>query len=182
MGMIESYFDLWEAEVALTGSAKNHVREQMKACLENYLYNNYPDVTEDKMKIIYLKRDFESDLLPITVAKAVGCDVELVNRYRHTHDRGVIKTGKAERGAITAPQRTDILERDDYECVRCGVPAYEQDLQLHHIIPKKAGGSDYDENLAHLCMKCHVKAHCGDFSLGKVSYGSIQEFWRDFAE
>lgn len=38
-------------------------------------------------------------------------------------------------------------------CLLCGLPFQE----IHHIIPKKAGGSDKDENLIPLCHKCHRK-------------------------
>lgn len=35
-------------------------------------------------------------------------------------------------------------------------------MQLHRILPIKAGGEDKEENLLCLCPNCHIKIHCGD--------------------
>ena len=41
-------------------------------------------------------------------------------------------------------------------CVACGATG---DLQHHHLIPKKAGGSDDETNLITLCTVCHHRIH-----------------------
>ena len=38
-------------------------------------------------------------------------------------------------------------------CVAC---LFESRLTQHHIVPKKAGGSDNPSNLAYLCFNCHA--------------------------
>lgn len=49
-----------------------------------------------------------------------------------------------------------ILKRDGYKCVGCG---NTRRLQVHHIIPVSAGGSDDPSNLITLCSDCHEQIH-----------------------
>jgi hypothetical protein len=70
--------------------------------------------------------------------------------------------------------RRHVLERDGWECVRCNtVPESEQ---IHHIIPPRQGGGSDGENLALLCMDCHLDAHEGWFANPPI-YDSREEFW-----
>jgi len=58
--------------------------------------------------------------------------------------------------------RQKVLERDDYQCQRCGVsPEEENALHIHHIEPRSLGGSDDLENLETLCEECHKETHSG---------------------
>lgn len=54
-------------------------------------------------------------------------------------------------------RRQEILQRDDFECRRCGDDS--DGLHVHHITPVDEGGSDDHENLKTLCPSCHRKAH-----------------------
>ena len=53
------------------------------------------------------------------------------------------------------------LERANHECAFCGVTneQHEQDtgkgLDVHHVLPRSAGGSDKPSNLLAVCRKCH---------------------------
>lgn len=49
-----------------------------------------------------------------------------------------------------------VLLRDNYTCQSCGV--FTQN-DPHHIIFRSQGGSDTEENLITLCVRCHAKAH-----------------------
>lgn len=51
-----------------------------------------------------------------------------------------------------------IKERDGEKCVDCGATG---NLEVHHIIPRKDGGSDHPANLKTLCHDCHWKYHRG---------------------
>lgn len=60
--------------------------------------------------------------------------------------------------------REQALRRDDHTCQRCGdavggkqhaVP----DAEVHHLIPRAAGGPDVVENLVTLCSVCHKRVH-----------------------
>lgn len=50
--------------------------------------------------------------------------------------------------------RMSIRARDGYKCCRCGETKQNR-LTLHHIIPRKEGGTNNDGNLMTLCRKCH---------------------------
>lgn len=50
--------------------------------------------------------------------------------------------------------RQKVLERDDHECHFC---ESEENLHVHHIIPRKADGSDKPYNLKTVCGSCHKK-------------------------
>jgi hypothetical protein len=52
--------------------------------------------------------------------------------------------------------RSAILNRDDYRCQECG---YYKHLEVHHIIPRRKGGTDEASNLITLCVRCHRKKH-----------------------
>jgi 5-methylcytosine-specific restriction endonuclease McrA len=49
-----------------------------------------------------------------------------------------------------------ILKRNNFKCYFCGST---DNIQLHHIIPKRLGGTSDPENLIPLCDNCHKKLH-----------------------
>lgn len=57
--------------------------------------------------------------------------------------------------------RNQILERDAYTCADCGAerggPGVR--LQVHHVVPRAAGGKDVPENLITLCANDHAGRH-----------------------
>lgn len=62
--------------------------------------------------------------------------------------------------------RREALERDDFECARCGMSREEhderfsRDLEAHHITPVFDGGEKFDvDNLVTLCQPCHKRTH-----------------------
>ena len=52
-----------------------------------------------------------------------------------------------------------VLHRDNHKCQYCW--ATEVELQVHHKIQRKDGGTDKPSNLITLCKKCHVNHHKG---------------------
>ena len=52
--------------------------------------------------------------------------------------------------------RLAVYRRDGYLCALCGNGGH---LQIHHAIPRAAGGSDFVENLITLCPRCHAAVH-----------------------
>jgi HNH endonuclease len=62
---------------------------------------------------------------------------------------------------LTAEQRTRILERDGYRCVKCGwgvgdPPTHgKRFVEVHHKIAVQDGGGSDDANLETLCNACH---------------------------
>lgn len=63
-----------------------------------------------------------------------------------------------------------VLDRDKYTCQNCKGKSKDKRLEVHHIVFKKDGGSDEQENLITLCKACHDSLHKGDIVLngGKV--------------
>ena len=53
-----------------------------------------------------------------------------------------------------------ILNRLGIKCFKCGWG--EASCDIHHIIPKKIGGTDDPNNLTVLCPNCHRVAHAKD--------------------
>ena len=73
--------------------------------------------------------------------------------------------------------RKKVLKRDNFRCrgnvaivQRCS----EKATDIHHIIPKKDGGSDTPQNLVSLCKKHHLIA---DNTFKKYGLTRIAKIW-----
>ena len=62
--------------------------------------------------------------------------------------------------------RQRILKRDSYCCQQCGQDNGK--LHVDHIIPRRLGGTDNDQNLQVLCQKCNLSKGGRFFSIGKT--------------
>jgi hypothetical protein len=51
--------------------------------------------------------------------------------------------------------RTEVLKRDNYRCVNCGMTGKE--LHVHHVVSRSEGGTNDLSNLVTLCSDCHSK-------------------------
>ena len=51
--------------------------------------------------------------------------------------------------------RWHVFERDSYTCILCSAWASD----LHHVIPRSQGGSNYPDNLVSLCRCHHMVIH-----------------------
>jgi 5-methylcytosine-specific restriction endonuclease McrA len=73
---------------------------------------------------------------------------------------------------VPSAVRDSVLERDDYQCQRCG--SYDN-LHLHHVVPRSLV---FDEtkhspnNLVTVCFWCHRAIHDG-----KVLVRRIEDTW-----
>ena len=52
--------------------------------------------------------------------------------------------------------RRGVYKRDGWRCALCDST---DGIQIHHVIPRGEGGSDFPENLITLCWRCHALAH-----------------------
>lgn len=75
-----------------------------------------------------------------------------VTRTRFTEDRQPISRGL----------RIVVYKRDNFCCVWCGSPRH---LELDHVVPWSAGGSDTFDNLRTLCHDCNSYRSNQGFSL-----------------
>ena len=77
---------------------------------------------------------------------------------------------------LTQSTRQEVFDRRGHECIFCGVTGeqhkqeYNRDLDVHHVIPSRKGGSDDPENLIPVCIGCHrtIEATQGE-ALGRIA-------------
>ncbi len=55
--------------------------------------------------------------------------------------------------------RDAVLARDQNTCVSCGIVPEAGEADIHHLIPRSAGGLDDPSNLITLCDGCHAARH-----------------------
>jgi hypothetical protein len=63
-----------------------------------------------------------------------------------------------KRSSIRLKDRTAVLKRDGYRCVKCGAsPKKDSSVTLHvdHIVPDSKGGTSELDNLQTLCFDCN---------------------------
>jgi hypothetical protein len=65
----------------------------------------------------------------------------------------MIEDGK--RIFLTKSERFDILKRDGFRCVYCGITSADTQLEIDHIVPIGKNGSTKTENLAAACNLCN---------------------------
>lgn len=57
-------------------------------------------------------------------------------------------------------RRQSVYERDEYTCQNCGRTVNNSgELEAHHIVPVKNGGSHSQSNLVAMCVDCHNAIH-----------------------
>ena len=75
---------------------------------------------------------------------------------KETHSAKKKKKRMKRRKKISRAVRETVIKRDNMRCVKCG---NRHNLQVHHIIHRKHGGSDEASNLITLCAACHAQEH-----------------------
>lgn len=76
-----------------------------------------------------------------------------------------------ERHPLDPALRQAVLARDDFTCKCCGLRMVGARLGLiavHHLLPVHVGGKDVLENLATLCLNCHVSLHVMERNGGSI--------------
>jgi len=81
-----------------------------------------------------------------TVGEALRCDA--VERDERGYNRATIPPAV----------RRQVLDRDGHRCTTPGCSA-SRFLEVHHVIARRAGGSNRPQNLVTLCHRCHRAAH-----------------------
>lgn len=52
--------------------------------------------------------------------------------------------------------RKEVYRRDGFRCALCDDT---RGLQIHHVVSRGQGGTNYPQNLITLCWRCHAVAH-----------------------
>ncbi len=96
------------------------------------------------------------------------------SQYGEVYD--YVSSGSAEETSISwNTAKLIALERDEYKCRICGkAPMISEDkegvsrlrveVEVHHIVPRIAGGSDSSKNLVTLCKDCHIKTFKNNYT------------------
>ncbi len=87
-------------------------------------------------------------LLPMSSAEAAVAEC----------DARVLVPGERNRATIPPALRREVLARDRHRCrvKGCGRAHF---LEVHHLVPRSAGGENRPENLVTLCASCHRLLH-----------------------
>ena len=72
---------------------------------------------------------------------------------------GAILIASPERSPDWTKVRESVLLRDNHRCVECGIWCRDFDADVHHLLPRSAGGNDEPSNLVTLCDGCHAAHH-----------------------
>jgi ATP-dependent DNA helicase RecQ len=73
--------------------------------------------------------------------------------------RRVGRKRTAEEEAAWQAVRQIVLRRDEWRCVDCRQRPPRNELDVHHLIPRAAGGQDVPWNCVTLCDGCHAGRH-----------------------
>lgn len=68
---------------------------------------------------------------------------------------------------LTKTVRKAVYKRDGYRCALCDSTA---GIQIHHVVLRSQGGTDYPQNLITLCWRCHAVVH----GTALPEYGDVQ--------
>jgi hypothetical protein len=81
---------------------------------------------------------------------------DYVQGEKTLHDISAAKSSK--RKPISPKLRAEVLERDNYRCVKCGADAKSSGTTLHlnHRLPVSKGGKNSLENLETTCADCNL--------------------------
>ncbi len=73
-------------------------------------------------------------------------------------DARILEPGSPNRATIAPAVRAAVLARDHHRCQSpgCGSTHF---LEVHHVVPRREGGTNRPENLVTLCGRCHRFAH-----------------------
>lgn len=74
------------------------------------------------------------------------------------HCDAVIQKHGRNRAVISPSVRRKVLARDHFQCTASACEARRY-LQVHHVIPRKHGGTNVVANLVTMCGSCHRQVH-----------------------
>ena len=89
---------------------------------------------------------------------ALTCSRACANKSRTGMFYGGIRPSKS-RVTTLRIIRDRLISLRGPKCEICGYDRYKEILQVHHVIPKKLGGTDDDSNLQIICPNCHAIEH-----------------------
>lgn len=115
-----------------------HERDQS---LSGSQEDNFLDDTEERLV---------ADLILFKVEVIVKPHIEVIEK--NMQSGGKLVFADIWEQPFKETLKTKVRERDNHKCVIC---ESEQQLHVHHKIPRKLGGVNHEDNLVTLCSSCH---------------------------
>lgn len=127
-----------------------------------YIDKNMPaaeisDYFLKKTKILITSRSIARKLKQLGLIRSLSDAFNLAiknGRKSYTHLRRTKKSIELRKG-IQPKLRYSVLQRDKFKCVLCGRDAKDDRLEIDHIVPVVAGGTNDINNLRTLCAECN---------------------------
>lgn len=162
---------------------KELIKGQKKFCCQSCAakYNNRMRLTTTKGKTkkticIRCGKEFFASI-HINKCKCICPECKIHNRPHYKNKKDIVTL-------LDLSKRTfmKILKRMNVGCALCGWK--ESSCDVHHIIPKKHGGTDDFNNLIVICPNCHRICHTTnkytiDY-LQKYNFLNLYPNWKDF--
>ena len=155
---------------------RRHLKRRLKWVKKKYFHRikgvdwTFCCMTEDRKgqeKPLYLYSMVKTPIVRHTKVAGTNSpfDAELDNYW----DQRNTKLGKTQ---WAKGSKYDLVAKNqNYKCPNCGLFLINgEDVETHHIIPVKDGGSDDTENLIHLHAACHKQEHAkSKFKAGSMA-------------
>lgn len=156
--------DISKINIPISADVCTSAKMRYKKCLktESKLFNERiqePDTdVRISVKLRYVSRKGKVDLTKNNVFGYIELvrildSVSTARVDRKTYER----LATAERAMLSDGMRYDVLKRDGFRCVLCGMSSKDGAvLHVDHIIPVSKGGKSVMSNLRTLCEKCNI--------------------------
>jgi len=134
-----------------------------------HIVKRWPDATLRKrhnlvtrVKDVYGLTDEVSGLTEDEAAKLVSLCNRRLEEYKEHRGSNIWHHREYGLDQIPGKTRYEVLKRAKGRCQLCGIPKEQRFLDVDHIKPRKAGGTNDIDNLQSLCWKCNAAKGAGD--------------------
>ena len=110
---------------------------------------------------------------PSQISELVAICEAKVEEYEQRRGEKIWSHRAKSAGYISGTVRYEVLKRAQFHCELCGISADEKALEVDHILPRNAGGTDELLNYQALCYSCNAMKRDRDdtdFRAVKASY------------
>ncbi|RKZ09867.1 hypothetical protein DRQ50_14795, partial [bacterium] len=107
--------------------------------------------------MIHVHEEAATGLMTVQTDKG-ECEISRAEADRLRCDAVICRPGERNKATIRPAIRREVLARDHHQCQSpgCGRTRF---LEVHHLMPRSAGGANNPDNLTTLCSACHRLWH-----------------------
>lgn len=109
----------------------------------------------EKQKNSYSLKGFD-ELSTDEIDGLVSICIRKIDEYIERRGERIWSHRKKSAGIISGTIRYEVLKDAKFRCELCGISAEEKALEVDHILPRNAGGTDDRSNLQALCYSCNA--------------------------